>query len=239
MFSAEELEIILEALYDLDDSDCAQRVVAADRGPMLWLRKFTKTKNFHWQKQGLTPEQSIAPFPYKPHPGYDRDYLDVLMSYMLDSFNEGYDLYIPKTREMVTSWETVGYITWACQFFPNVQAVGQSEKDDKAQGLVEYANTLYDNQEPWMKARHPLERGESGTAHRIAWANGSEFIAVPQGERQVASFHPTIYFNDESAHQPAWKATINIVKPVAKQIICVSSAAASDFGIECDPAKAA
>jgi len=221
---------------------CSERIVAHDRGPMWWLRNWTKTENFHWQKQGLEPK---APFPYKLHPERtahgeqsDWDYLDWGMFYLLDSYEKGYDLYWPKTREMVTSWLVMGYIAWSTQFFPNVQALGQSEKDEKAQGLVKYANTLHDNQPEWMKARFPLKRGDSGTAHKIERANGSEVIGVPQGERQVASYHPTIYFNDESAHQPAWKATVNIVKPVAKQIICVSSAAMSDFGIECDPSLA-
>jgi hypothetical protein len=200
---------------------------------MFWLRNLTKTKNFHWQKQGLSEQQSIAPFPYRPFVSGEWDYQDWVMHYMLRSFDSGKALYMPKTREMMTSWEVVGYGTWACQFFPNTQFVAQSEKDEKAQGLVAYANALYENQEPWLKARNPLKRGDSGTMHRIAWANGSEFIGVPQGERQVASYHPTIYFNDESAHQPAWAATVDIVRPVAKQIICVSSAAYSEFGLAC------
>src|SRR5580765_7813794 len=44
---------------------CSERIVAHDRGPMWWLRNWTKTENFHWQKQGLEPK---APFPYKLHP---------------------------------------------------------------------------------------------------------------------------------------------------------------------------
>jgi len=243
----EEETAELQTLLEADEREdiirrCSERVVAHDRGPMYWVRNWTKTKNFHWQKQGLTVEQSIRAFPYKPHTeatsNTDWDYLDWIMHYLLDSFSRGYDTYVPKCREMMTSWEAVAYITWSCQFFPNVQAVSQSEKDDKAKGLISYANTLYSNQPDWLKAKFPLKRGEEGTEHKIQWANGSEFIGVPQGERQVASYHPTIYFNDESAHQPAFKATVNIVKPVAKQIICVSSAAMSDFGIECDESRA-
>jgi hypothetical protein len=239
----DEFLALLEA-ESRDDIDrrCGERVVEHDRGPMYWLRTLTKTKNFHWQKQGLTAEQSVAPFPFWKHPNAivkpEWDYLDWLMFYMLDSFEQGYDLYVPKARQMLTSWEAVGYVTWSCQFFPNVQAVGQSEKDDKAQGLIAYANALYENQPEWLRLRHPLKRGDSGTQHEIQWANGSEFIAVPQGERQTASYHPTIFFSDEAAHQPAWKATINIVKPVAKQVVCVSSAAFSEFGLSCDPSLA-
>lgn len=222
---------------------CGQRVIAHDHGPMFWLRECTKTENYHWEAQGRQPKE---PFPYKPH-GFDDwrglnplehpefDYLDHLMGALLKSYADRKPIYIPKTREMLTSWLVVGYITWACQFFPNIEAVGQSEKDDKAQGLIKYANILYDNQDGWLKQRHPLKRGDTGTAHRIEWANGSSLTGIPQGERQTASKHPTIYFNDESAHQPAWEATINVVKPVAKQIICVSSAAASRFGDLCAP----
>lgn len=210
---------------------------------MLWLRTLTMTENYHWEKQGLAPK---APFPYKPYAkellaGYgvpaDRigwDYLDWVMHYLLESYRLGKPLNVPKTREMITSWLVVGYITWSCQFFPNTEAVGQSEKDDKAKGLIKYANILYENQPEWMKDRHPLKRGNTGTQHSIIWANGSSFTGLPQGERQTASHHPTIYFNDESAHQAGWKATVDIVKPVAKQIISVSSAAFSDFGIACE-----
>lgn len=207
-----------------------------DAGPMYFLRNFTKTENYHADKQGLQPKM---PFPYKPQIAGEWDYLDWLMHYMLDSYKNDYDLYVPKTREMATSWEAVGYAFWSCEFFPNVQVLAQSEKDEKAKGLVKYANILYENQPAWMKERFPLKRGrDEGTTQKIEWANGSSFIGVPQGERQAASYHPTIYISDEAAHQPAWKSTINIVKPVARQVICISSAAFSDFGIAVDPSLA-
>lgn len=245
----EEEQGELYALIEQDEQDdivrrCSERVVSHSAGPMYFLRQLTKTTNFHWEKQNLPPK---APFPYRPYPAGlnpnsahpDWDYLDWIMFYLLDSYERGYDLYLPKCREMMTSYTVVGYCLTMCQFFPNIECVWQSEKDEKAKGLIEYANALYDNQEPWLKKRFPLARGESGTQHEIRYSHNSKCIAVPAGERQTASHHPTIYFNDESAHQAAWKATLNIVKPVAKQIICVSSAAYSEFGLACDPALAA
>lgn len=225
---------------------------------MFWLRNFTKTENYHWQAQGRPrPDE---PFPYWPYPKemlatysvppeqMDWDYLDWTMWKILDCWERGKELLIPKTREMVTSWLVVGYITWSCQFFPSVEAVGQSENDRKAQGLIEYANILYRNQPEWMKTRFPLARAsaEQGGKHSIEFRHAgvddegrsvlrhSKFFAVPQGERQTASSHPTIYFNDESAHQPAWQTTVGVVRQAAKQIISVSSAAFSDFGIACE-----
>lgn len=210
-------------------------------GPMLFLRQFTRTIDFHAAAQGTS---SKKPFPYRPHPdrnerrqdtdpaGCDQwDYLDWCMYYLLESFRTQTPLYIPKSREVMTSWLAVGYAFVQAQFSVNaIQIVGQSEKDDKAQGLIKYANTLYENQPDWMKDRFPLKRGDTGTKHSITWASGSEFIAVPQGVRQTASTHPTVYLSDESAHQPEWAATVDIVRPVAKQIVCISSAAFSDFG---------
>ena len=50
------------------------------------------------------------------------------MGYLLTSKN----LNIPKTREMMTFWLVVGFITWFCQFFPSTGWIGQSEDDLKA-----------------------------------------------------------------------------------------------------------
>lgn len=210
---------------------CSERIVASDRGPMFWLRQCTLTENYQWQAQGRLPKES---FPFRPHPQQERDYLDWTMHYILTEK----ECFIPKTREMMTSWLVVGYIAWMCQFFPATGWLAQSEKDDKAQGLIKYANILYDNQADWMKKLHPLKRGDTGTKHMIEWANGSWFKALPQGERQSASEHPYGYFNDESAHQVAWEATVNVTRPAVKQILCVSSAAASRFGDLCDPSLA-
>jgi hypothetical protein len=232
----EEEAVELEAHLEADERDsiirrCSERVVAHDRGPMYWLRKITTTENFQWQAQGLQPKE---PFPYKPYTPGEWDYLDWVMSFVLAEA----ELYIPKTREMMSSWLVAGYITWMCQFFPSTGWIAQSETDLKAQGLIKYANILYDNQPDWMRSRFPLKRGDTGTMHKIEWATGSWFRAVPQGERQLASDHPYGYFNDESAHQPAWEATKDIAKPAVRQSIHVSSAAPSRFFDLCDAGSA-
>lgn len=210
---------------------------------MYWLRNWTKTENYQAKEQGLDP---FMPFPYKPY--RDRpidldalpfphrftkddppDYLDVVAGYWMTCR----DLNVPKTREMLTSWLMVGLITWHCQFNEAIGWIAQSEKDEKAQGLIKYANILYDNQPEWMKKRFPLKRGESGTMHRIDWANSSWFRGVPQGERQLASDHPHGYFSDETAHQAGAEGSVNIASPAVRQMVKVSSAAPSWFGNEC------
>jgi hypothetical protein len=226
------------------DKACAEWKISHQSGLMFWLRECTRTENYHWKEQGLPP---VAPFPYKPYRDqvvdYSKlafphdlsakdpvDYLDIVAGYLLTSKQ----LLIPKSRELMTSWLVTGYITWFCQFFPQIEWLAQSETDDKAMGLIKYANILYVNQPEWMKKLHPLKRGEEGTAHEISWANGSTFRALPQGVRKSASFHPYGYFNDESAHQVGWKAAWDVAGRACKQMIGVSSAAPSDFGIACE-----
>lgn len=69
--------------------------------------------------------------------------------------------------------------------------------------------------------------------HKIEWENGPRLLALPSGVRKLASQHSHGYFNDESADQPAWKETVNIVRPAVRQIINVNSVAPGDFADEC------
>jgi hypothetical protein len=85
-----------------------------------------------------------------------------------------------------------------------------------------------------MKGLHLLKRlKDEGTLHKIEWENGPWFLALPSSVRKLASQHPHGYFNDENADQPAWKETVNIVRPAVRQIINVNSVAPSDFADEC------
>jgi hypothetical protein len=75
-----------------------------------------------------------------------------------------------------------------------------------------------------MKELHPLKRRrDEGTAHRLDWATGSWFLALPSGVRKSASQHPHGYFNDESTHQPAWKETLNTVRQVINALLLLPS----------------
>lgn len=232
-----------EKQHDGEVELCREWVVSHKRGPMYWLRNLTKTENYHWREQRLDP---TMPFPYKPWEGrlvdlkdlpfeHDftaddpPDYLDVVMGYLLTKKF----LWVPKTREMMTSWLVVGFITWFCQFFEKIEWASQSEDDNKAQGLIKYGNILYTNQPEWLRKRFSLLRGDEGTLHKIEWANGSSFIAMPSGERKLASRHPYGYFLDEAAHIPAAEATTNIAMPAVRQIVEVSSVAPGWFADTC------
>ncbi len=148
-------ELLRIAEQENQHARARQWICSHQKGPMYWLRNLTKTENYHWEEMNLLPEM---PFPYSPY--RDRkvdlealrlefphdftdddppDYLDIIMGFMLAKLQQ---LYIPKTREMMTSWLVVGFITWYCQFFKMTQALSQSESDIKAMGLIAYANIL-------------------------------------------------------------------------------------------------
>jgi len=58
-------------------------------------------------------------------------------------------------------------------------------------------------------------------------------LGIAERRSQARLSAPAGYFNDESAQQPAWKETVNIVRPAVSQIINVSSVAPGDFADEC------
>jgi len=191
------------------------RVASWDAGPLLWLTKYTKTEDTHW----LTKNTAfLAPFPQK-------EYLRVVMQYLISEKS----LFIPKSREMMMSWLVCGYIAWMCQWFP-VFWVAQTGKEDKVAELVEYARTLYRNSPDWMKARNPLV---TDSVLEIAWQNGGRFLGVAKGADQIRVYHPYGYFQDESAFLPEAQTSHDAVRPVAKQIVCVSTDEMGFFHEEC------
>src|SRR3954468_24972836 len=120
---AKELAEILEIeenqhLWDL----MGRRDASFEAGPLLWLTKFTQTEDQHWMAKG-TP--AVAPFPTK-------SYLSVVMGYLLSEPT----IFIPKSREMMTSWLVCGYIAWMCQWHPHMFWVVQTDKEDKVVSLV-------------------------------------------------------------------------------------------------------
>lgn len=195
---------------------CSERVASFERGPLLWLCKHTATEDLHWLQKGTPP---VSPFPSK-------SYLLVAMMYLLTNDT----LFIPKSREMMTSWLVCGYIAWMTQWLPHIFWILQTEKEDKATQLINYCRILYNRQPDWMKERNPLVVSNSVELKR---ANGSHILAVPQGENQVRLFHPYGYMQDESAFLPEAEQSFNAVRPVCKQIVAVSSDEVGWFHNEC------
>lgn len=187
-----------------------------DEGCLLWLTQYTATEDNHWMAKGTPP---VAPFPRK-------EYFVPVLAAMIRSKR----LFIPKSREMMTSWLSCGYIAWMCQWFPTTEWVMQTEKEDKVVELVNYCRILYRRQQPWMSERVSICRDN---ATELVLSNGSHIVGVPKGANQIRLFHPYGVLFDEAAFLPEFGACYDTAHPVAKQIIAVSSAGPGRFADEC------
>jgi hypothetical protein len=186
------------------------------RSPLYWAQNWTKTENPHYVEQGVP---FTAPFPRK-------SYFEPLFAALAGNSR----IFIPKTREMVTSWSVMVWATYRAQWF-KAEVIVQTDSEDKATELVGYAECLYRNQDEFLKLRHPLKSEASSL--NIEWADGGRVHGIPKGVNKIRLFHPTLYIMDEAAFLPEAEQCYNAALPVAKQIIAVSSAGPGWFGDEC------
>ena len=90
------------------------------------------------------------------------------------------------------------------------ETVVQTANEDKAAHLIDYARQLWDNQDDFLKQRHPLVRRSTFT---LAWEGGGEVPAIPSGPDQIRAFHPTRHIQDEAAFLPDGEEFLSAVIP--------------------------
>ena len=193
--------------------------------PLLWLTKYTETRDDHWQDKGTAP---YAKFPRKPY-----------MPFLFALLRQSKNLMVPKSREMLLTWAVIGYLTWKAQYKGPVHLMIQTQKEDKARDLVSgvdvpgYVRTLYEHQPDWMKIRHPTPRPSDQMSGLVfTWSNGSKIEGIPSGASQIRQYHPDTIFFDEACFLDDWEGSMGAALPVCNHIISVSSAAPSSFGVE-------
>jgi len=186
------------------------------RDHLYWAQRFTRTENPKWEEQGL---EFRAPFPRK---GY--------FAPLFAAFKSHKRLFIPKTREMLTSWCVMVWAAGQAQWH-KAEVIVQTDSEDKAKELVGYSSCLYRNQDDWLRARHPLAADPSQL--EISWESGGRIFGIPKGEHKIRLYHPTIYIMDEVAFLPEAQQCFDAAHPVAGRIIGVSSAGAGWFGDQC------
>lgn len=180
--------------------------------PLVWMQKYTETKDNHWREHG-------AESPYRGFPDYP--YLRAQM----DGLIRCPFAFIAKSRNMMLSWLCVGYFAHAVMTTPGIEVLFQSQKEDKAFELVDYAKTLYDRQRPELKRAFPLTKQLKDMADgELVFASGSRIIAIPGGADQIRSYHPWGLLMDEAAFMPEAGDCYNNALPVCKRIIVLSSA---------------
>lgn len=207
----------------IDQAD-GHPVVREDAGMLYWLQNLTLTEDDHWLAKG-TPQK--APWPRK---SFFRFLFGEMMMPVAMPIEECQSLYIPKSRQMMTSYAVCALITWMCQFMPGIFWVMQAGTEAKALELGRYVQILWDNQPEFLRLRYPLTK--SSSLEKV-WGNHSRVLAVAGGQNQIRGLHPWGYFNDESAFQPEFQECINSVLPVARQIVAVSTATPGPFAEAC------
>jgi hypothetical protein len=187
-------------------------LVLSTTDPLFWLQHCTRTRDSHWREAG---EDS----PYRPFP--DKPYFPPL----IEQFQSEPVVFIEKSRDMMLSGLGVGYFTHTAMTNDQREVLFQSQKEDKAAELVDYAKTLYTQQDEALKQRFPLARRLKEQASlKLEFANGSRIIGIPEGADQIRSYHPWGLLMDEAAFQPEAGEAYDAAVPVCQKIIVVSSA---------------
>jgi len=194
------------------ERDQAKRIQEMVADPLVWMQKYTETKDSHWREHG-------ALSPYRPFP--DLPYFRPLV----EVFQKEPIFFIEKSRNMMLSWLCVGLFTHAAMTTPGIEVLFQSQKEEKAFELVDYAKILYDRQRPELKEAFPLVKKLTSMADgELVFAHGSRIIGIPGGADQIRSYHPWGLFMDEAAFMPEAEGCYNNAVPVCKKMIILSSA---------------
>jgi hypothetical protein len=192
--------------------------------PLIWMQNYTQTKDSHWREAKAS--SPYRPFPLKP---YFRP--------IVEAFQEERVLFIEKSRDMMISWLCVGLFTHAAMTTEGIEVLFQSQKEDKAFELVEYARILYDRQRPELKRAFPLAKSLKLMAGGVLeFKSGSRIIGIPGGGDQIRSYHPWGLLQDEAAFMPEAGESYDNAVPVCQKIVVVSSAGPgwfADFVNDC------
>jgi hypothetical protein len=192
--------------------DFTPELLQAVEDPLEWLQCHTCTHDSHWREAGA--RNPYRPFPDKP---YFRPLLTVIRQQPI--------LFIEKSRDMMISWLCVGFFTHAAMTNEHREVLFQSQKEDKGAELVDYAKTLYDQQNEVLRWRFPLTKPiREQSALKLEFANGSRIIGIPEGADQIRSYHPWGLLMDEAAFQPEAGEAYDAAVPVCQKIVVVSSA---------------
>jgi hypothetical protein len=189
----------------------------ADQTAWTWLSLFTETRDNHWKESGFST-------PYRPFPKH------AYFPYVLEEIHQEPVYFIEKSRDMMISWLVVGYFTHAAMTTLQREVLLQSQKEEKAWELVEYAKTLYSRSHPAIRDRFPLSKPlKLQPKSELRFANGSVIRGIPEGADQIRSFHPWGLMMDEAAFQPKAGESYDHAVSVCKKIVVVSSVAPGWF----------
>lgn len=144
--------------------------------------------------------------------------------------------FVEKSRHVMATWLTCGYLLWRARAYPHQLILVQSKREEDVAALV------YDK-EPDQARISFLEWAlpqELRLAELPAMAkychlyfpNGSHIWGIPEGGHIIRSHNPSVLFSDEAAFQPEFGKAYTAALPAIThggQLIVVSSAEPSEF----------
>jgi hypothetical protein len=176
----------------------------------------------------FTELPTVRPFPY------DLPYIKPIAETWL---NEQIVL-VPKSRDMVATWQIVAYYTWDSYFHRGRQNFFQSEKAGKAKSLVRRAEFILKQMPKFLQLyKFVYGVGEANSGQIIIQGIDSEIIGLPQGPDQIRMHHPSGVFMDEAAFQVQAGETFAAIKPAIQaggRLTAISSANPGWFQLACE-----
>ena len=188
----------------------AERVREMLADPIIWMQKYTKTKDSHWRENG-------ADSPYRHLPDWP------IFRLIYEDFCREDPYFVEKSRDMLVSWTMVGIFTHRVLTTPGIEVIFQSQKQEKANELIGYARILYEQSDEGIRKACPLDKTVQA-ANELIFANKSRIIAIPGGGDQIRSYHPWGLLMDEAAFMPEAGECFDHAVSVCKKVAVVSSA---------------
>jgi hypothetical protein len=190
----------------------SERTAQKVSDPLIWMQGHTQTKDPHWREAGA--KSPYRPFPDKP---YFRPIIEALQREPI--------LFCAKSRDLMLSWLFVGYFTHQCMTTPGVEVLFQSQTEEKAAELVEYAKILYERQDADIKALYPLDTPLARQSRlELNFGHGNRIVGIPHGADKIRSYHPTALFIDEAAFVPDAGQSYDEAVAACQKIAVLSSA---------------
>lgn len=150
-------------------------------------------------------------------------------------------LFIEKSRHVMATWLTCGYLLWRARRDPHQLIIVQSKKEEDAAALV-YDKEAGVARISFLESNLPehlrqLSFPASGRQCHLYFPNGSHIWGVPEGGHVIRMHNPSVVFSDEAAFQPEWGKALTATLPCIThggQFISVSSAEPSEFMNMCE-----
>lgn len=190
-----------------------QRAQLATKNAYIFTRFHTKTYNQHWKLEGRTS-------PYEAFP--DKPYFELLFRLLeIERI-----VWIEKSRDMMISWVCVAFLTLKAMTIPECEVILQTQKEDKAIQLVEYAKCLYQQSDQFIKDAYPVYKPvDAQPKLELRFRSGGRIVGIPGGASQIRSYHPWGYLLDEASFVDEAGECYNEALAAAKGSIILNSSA--------------